>query len=80
MKITIESTSKIVMLKPDALADGIPARVWKGETESGIKVHCFITRIACDKNEPRVEEFEQEFIQQREPSPAVEAYSNRLIL
>lgn len=80
MKITIESTSKIVMLKPDVLADGIPARIWEGETESGIKVHCFITRIARDKNEPRADEFEQELIQQRNPSAAIEAYPTRLIL
>ena len=45
MKITIESTSKIVSL------NGIPARIWEGETENGIKVHCFISRIAVDRNE-----------------------------
>lgn len=39
MKITIESTDKIVYL------NGIPARIWEGETASGICVHCFITRI-----------------------------------
>ena len=55
MKISIENTTKIVQL------NGIPARVWEGETESGIKVHCFITRIAIDKNDPRAEEFNKEF-------------------
>jgi len=68
------------MLKPDVLADGIPARVWEGETESGIKVHCFITRIATIANCPRIDEFEKDLIPQKEPSPEVEAYSNRLVL
>lgn len=40
MKITLESTSKIVEL------NGVPARVWEGKSESGIPCHAFITRIA----------------------------------
>lgn len=35
MKITVESTDKIVHL------DGVPARIWDGETSTGIKVHCY---------------------------------------
>jgi len=41
MIINIESTIKIVEL------NGAPARVWEGKTESGISVHCFITRKEC---------------------------------
>lgn len=37
MKITIESSNKIVEL------NGVPARIWEGQIESGIKVHCFVT-------------------------------------
>ena len=62
MKITIESTDKIVYL------NGIPARIWEGETASGICVHCFITRIAVRKYEPRVEEFTADW---KKPSPRV---------
>ena len=51
MKITVENTSKIVTL------NGVPARIWEGFTESGIECHCYITRIAIDKDEPRSEEF-----------------------
>jgi hypothetical protein len=80
MKITIESTTKIVVLKPDNLSDGVPARVWEGQTESGIKVNCFITRIAIDKNETRAEEFERELKEQRVPTPEIESYPSRLIL
>lgn len=44
MTITIKSTTKMVEL------NGVPARIWEGETESGIPVHCYITRIAHHKD------------------------------
>ncbi len=74
MKITIESTDKIVHL------NGIPARIWEGETASGIRVHCFITRIAVGKDEPRIEEFEAELKETVSPSPEIAVYPSRLIL
>lgn len=80
MKITIRSTDKIVMLRPDVWADGVPARIWEGETESGIRVQCFIARVAIDSKEPRVEEFQRELLGQDAPSTAIEAYSLSLIL
>lgn len=81
MKITIESTSKLIKLQSGIESDSIvPARVWEGFTESGIKVHCFITRIAVDKNETRTEEFTKELSEQKVPSPEIETYPLRLIL
>ncbi len=74
MKITIESTNKIVRL------NGIPARIWEGETASGIRIHCFITRIAVGKDEPRVEEFAAELEETVAPSPEIAVYPSRLIL
>lgn len=74
MKITIESINKIVHL------NGIPARIWEGETASGIRVHCFITRIAVGKGETRIEEFEAELEETVSPSPEIAVYSSRLIL
>lgn len=74
MKITIESTSKIIQV------NGVPARVWEGYTESGIKVHCFVTRIAIDKEEPRADEFQEELQETKAPSAEVEAIPIRLIL
>jgi hypothetical protein len=53
MKITIESTATLVTLVIDSC--GVPARVWVGETEDGIPVHCFITRIS-----PRILESDPE--------------------
>jgi len=74
MKIKIESTAKITHL------NGVPARIWEGTTEGGIKVHCYITRIAIDKDEPRAKEFEKELLEQKAPSAEVEAIPLRMII
>lgn len=73
MKITLESTTKVVEL------NGVPARLWEGETESGIQVHAFITRIAVHKDDD-ASQFEKELKEQRPPSVAVAAYPARLVL
>ena len=76
MKITIESTSKIVTF------DGLPARVWEGHTESGIPIHCFVTRVAVKDGQPAETygQFEKELKEQRKPSPEIEAIPLRMIL
>lgn len=74
MLIHIESTTKIVEL------NGLPARIWEGQTESGIKVHCYITRIAIDKDEPSAEEFEKELQTCRVPSAEIQAIPPRMTL
>jgi hypothetical protein len=74
MKITIESTSKIVKL------NDVPARIWEGETESGIKIHCYVTRIAIDEKETRTAEFERDLQEHRAPSAEIQAIPLRLIL
>ena len=74
MKITIESTEKIVHL------NGVPARIWEGITDSGIKVHCYITRLAIDKDEPNSAQFEKEFHEHRVPSAEIQAIPLRMIL
>lgn len=84
MKITIESTSKIVELVYDG--KGVPARVWQGETENGIPVQCFITRIAPEirKDHPEIDTltavFERDLKSQADPRPTVEAIPLRMIL
>lgn len=67
MKITIESTTRIV-----DIGGGLQARVWEGRTESGTAVHLFVTRVAVSKDEPAdvLERFERELTEQREPSVA----------
>jgi hypothetical protein len=80
MKVTIESTEKIVILKKDGAE--VPARIWEGATESGIPVHCYITRIAVSEGrEPKdYEQFERELQEQRKPSMEIQAIPLRLIL
>ncbi len=73
MKITLESTTKIVEL------NGIPARIWEGKTESGIPVHSFITRIAVS-NEHDQSQFDNELKECTIPSADVQCYPARLIL
>jgi len=64
MKLTIENTTKIVEL------NGIPARIWKGTTDTGIAVYCFITLIAIKESESpeNIAQFEAELEEQRAPS------------
>lgn len=44
MKVTIESTSSVTRI--EVQGHKVPARLWKGTTESGIPVHCYITLIS----------------------------------
>lgn len=74
MVVTIVSTKKIIEF------NGVPARVWEGHTDNGIKVNCFITRISVAHDETRLEEFEEQLKQQKSPSPEVQAIPLRLIL
>ena len=73
MKITIENTSKIVEL------NGVPARIWEGKTDSGIPVHCYVTRIAV-RNGADHSQFERELQETRAPSADVAAIPMRMIL
>ena len=73
MKITLENTTKIVEL------NGVPARIWEGETHSGIKVHAFITRIAVS-NKDDTSQFEKELLATKPPSMDIQSYPNRLVL
>lgn len=75
MKITVHSTTKFVTL------NGVPARIWKGFTESGIPVHCYVTRVAVDKTQGHdLSQFERELQEHAAPSAAIEAIPLRMIL
>jgi hypothetical protein len=85
MKITIESTTKVVVV------DNVTCRVWEGETERGVKIHCFIPRfvLRCSimaaerifaKDDQDLSQFEAELQEQRPPSPEIAAIPLRLIL
>lgn len=78
MKVTLENTDKLVDL---VIPDGgtIPARIWEGTTDTGIRVHAYITRIAVAVEDDQ-EQFVRELKECRAPSAAVEAIPLRLIL
>ena len=77
MKVTLESTTKIVQLVVNGAT--VPARIWEGTTETGIRCHAFITRIAVHEDDDP-SQFETELKQQRPPSIEVAAIPLRLIL
>jgi hypothetical protein len=56
MKVTLESTSEF------ARVDGLPVRIWKGTTESGISCIAMITAVGCEADEPRQAELEAELV------------------
>lgn len=77
MKVMLESTTKIIQLTLDGQT--LPARVWEGTTEHGIRCHAYITRIAVAKDLD-ASQFERELQEHRSPTPAIEAIPLRLIL
>lgn len=93
MKITLEKTSKIVEIelpgsgKPGQLGNVVvPARIWQGETDDGIPVHCFVTRIALEMRpeDPgyveAAEKFERELHEVVVPRKPIQAIPMRLIV
>lgn len=70
MKITIESTTRIV------LVNGVPSRVWQGTTASGVEIGALVTRIGVailDQAGNVPEEFERELVEHAAPLPAAVA-------
>jgi hypothetical protein len=82
MKITLQSTDKIVQLEIPGRAGAMPARIWEGQTETGVPVHCYVTRIAVPEGRPDRDyaDFEQQLTEHAKPSPAVQGIPLRLIL
>lgn len=78
LRIYINSTTKVVDLN-----HGVKARIWEGVTESGIPIHCYVTRIAVADavDKPDVARmFEAELTECRPPTPAIDAIPARLAL
>ena len=73
MKITIESTTKIVK------ANGIDCRIWEGKTERGIDIVVLVPRIAV-RNGQDTSQFEEELQEHAAPSIDAEAFPLRMIL
>lgn len=77
MKITIESTDKVVNLVGNG--GELLCRVWEGQTDSGVRVHCFIPRVAA-KDDQDLSQFERELKECRMASPEIYCLPLRLIL
>ena len=77
MKLIIESTTKTV----DLVVNGktVPARIWEGHTDSGIPVHCYITRVAVHQNHDTAQ-FAAELRECSTPGSEIQAIPLRLIL
>lgn len=73
MKVTLESTTRVVKL------NGMPCRIWEGETVGGVKCHAYIARVAA-KDDQDLSQFNTELEDKRAPSPEVEAIPLRMIL
>jgi hypothetical protein len=62
MRVTMQSTTRLVEI------DGVPARVWEGETDSGIPVAVLVTSIAVPPGHDTAQ-FERELIECARPTP-----------
>lgn len=80
MELILRPTGKVVDLVTDA--GDVPARIWQGKTSTGIPVHCYVTRVAVDKDRPASElaEFERALTETEPMRPDVKAIPLRLIL
>lgn len=76
MNVTLWNTTKIVEVEINGAV--VPARIWEGETESGIPVHAYITRIAVDRSAD-TRQFEAELSEVASPSLAIRALPLRLV-
>ncbi len=66
MKLIIKSTTLQTEI------NGVPARIWEGKTDSGIPIHCYITRVAV-ANEQNCTQFERELKECKAPSEMIRA-------
>lgn len=74
MKLTIESTEAVVTV------NGVPARIWEGTSESGVRVFCLVTRVAVQRDQDCTQ-FERELQECRPPTPeALVLFPLRMLL
>lgn len=77
MNVVLHNTTKIVELK--TATGTVPARVWEGETDTGVPVIAFITRIAVERDQDAAE-FERELQEMTPPSPDVAMWPARMLI
>jgi len=80
VRITIESTDRVIVIQTGPGGPEVPARVWEGRTERGVPVAVLVTRIAAYLEHDQ-SEFESDLRETRPPSRhALEAFPMRLVL
>lgn len=77
MKVTIESTDRIVELATRGGAV-MPARIWQGVSEAGVPVLVFVTRIAAERGHD-LGEF-GELTEHAAPTADVAAWPARMLI
>lgn len=80
MKLLIESTDRIVQLE-QAGSVTVPARIWEGTTERGVRCLVFITRVAVREDQDTAE-FERDLTETPPPkaAPDVQSWPARMVL
>jgi hypothetical protein len=71
MTITVHSTTKIVHV------NGVPCRIWEGQSAKGVTVRCFIALVAADCYTD-VEEFKKDLEEHQPPTADVESYPDKI--
>lgn len=82
MEIMLKSTNRIVEIEPQSAANARPikARIWEGETDSGIPVICVITRIAVPEGHDQTQ-FRADLEENEPPTAAaVKAFPLRMLV
>lgn len=77
MNVILRSTSKVVTLIVNGAE--VPARIWEGETERGVKCHAYITRIAVGFDQDS-SQFEAELQEHIPPSTEIANIPLRMII
>jgi hypothetical protein len=77
MRVHIEPTSRVVELVTER--GTVPARIWEGETDGGLPVICWVTRVAA-KRDDDLSELDAALAEQRPPSAAAQEFPLRMIL
>ena len=78
MKVNLESTDRIVELQTPT--GKVPARVWEGTTERGVRCYALVTRIAVHKDDDS-SEFDRDLQEHKAPSArAMQVFDPRMVI
>lgn len=77
MRVQLESTDRIVTLNVNGV--DVPARIWQGETEHGVAVYAYVTRVMVSNADDHAE-FERDLLEAVAPRPVVAALPWRMVL